>query len=259
MEPHVNWDELPEAVRTVVEKRVGKVVSARTVEDGITCRTALILSTVTDTLFLKGTPVSDRSSVEAQRMEADINAAVARVSPALRWEAVVDEWHLIAFDYVSGRHADLTPQTRDAAIVADTLRRVRSCRPPGGGLVPLLAERYRDTLGPGDYRALDGSSLLHTDTNPHNILIASQCGYLVDWAMPAVGPAWVDAAQTAVRLMGYGWAPRDARAWLSGFPEWEHAGQATKAAFVRVVCDDATARFGSYAEQENACFRALLS
>lgn len=258
MEPHVTWGELPQSVRRLVREREGEVISAKTVEDGITCRTALILSTATETLFLKGTPVSDRSGVEAQRMEADVNAAVARVGPALRWEAVADGWHLIAFNYVSGRHADLTPQTRDAVVVADTLKRVGSCRPPKGGIVPLLVERYRQTLGPGDYRALDGSSLLHTDTNPHNLLIVSQRGYLVDWAMPAIGPAWADAAQMAVRLMGYGWKPQDARTWLSRFPEWERAGQATKGTFVRVVTDDATIRFGTHAEEENARYRALL-
>ncbi|MGV9270151.1 phosphotransferase family protein [Kitasatospora sp. NPDC003701] len=259
MEPHVSWDELPETVRAVVERHSGKVVSAETVAEGITCRTALILSTTTTRLFLKGALVADSDSRQAQRMEADINASVGRVSPAMLWEAVADEWHLIAFDYVHGRHADLTPRSRDAAIVADTLKRARSCHVPVGGLVPSLAERYRQVLRPGDSEALKGSSLLHTDTNPHNLLITSQHGYLVDWAMPAVGPAWVDAAQTAVRLMGYGWEPRDAHAWLSGFPEWEHAPRAGKAAFVRVVCDDATARFGPYAEDENARFRTLLS
>ncbi|MGW7001840.1 aminoglycoside phosphotransferase [Streptomyces sp. NPDC054933] len=258
MEPHVSWNELPETVRMVVEKHVGKVLSARTVSEGITCRTALILSTTTATLFLKGALVAARGSMEAQRTEAEINEAVRKVSPAMRWEAVAGEWHLIAFDYVDGRHADLTPQAPDAAIVADALKRARSCRVPTGGLVPPLAERYRQVLRPGDSEALVGSSLLHTDTNPHNLLIASKRGYLVDWAMPATGPAWVDAAQTAVRLMGYGWEPRDARAWLSSFPEWEHANGAAKAVFVRVVSDDATARFGTYAEEENARFRALL-
>lgn len=258
MEPHVGWDELPSTVRAVVEKNAGRVLSAETVPEGITCRTALILSTASARLFLKGALVSDPGSWEAQRTEAAVNAAVGRVGPAMRWEAVADEWHLIAFDYVDGRHADLTPQSRDAAIVADVLKRARCCRVPAGGVVPSLAERYRQVLRPGDSEALEGSSLLHTDTNPHNLLIASQRGYLVDWAMPAVGPAWVDAAQTAVRLMGYGWEPRDARTWLSGFPEWEDATQANRAAFVRVVTDGATARFGSYAEEENARFRALL-
>ncbi|MFJ1704410.1 phosphotransferase [Kitasatospora sp. NPDC088346] len=259
MEPHVGWDELPYDVKALIEKRIGTVLSAKTVPEGLTCRTALILSTPSETLFLKGALIADRSSLEAQRMEADINEAVGRVSPALRWEAIVDEWHLIAFDFVDGRHADLTPQSRDAAIVADALRRAGSCRAPTGGLVPLLAERYRQVLRPGDSEVLEGSSLLHTDTNPHNLLIASQRGYLVDWAMPAIGPAWVDAAQTAVRLMGYGWEPRDARMWLSGFPEWGHANPAAKSAFVRVVCDDATARFGPYAKEENDRYRALLA
>lgn len=241
----VGWSELPEAVRTLVQSREGEVLSFRTVAEGVTCRTALILSTATETLFLKGAPVADRSSVEAQRTEADVNEAVLEIGPAMRWEAVAGGWHLIAFDYVDGRHADLAPGSPDVGIVADVLRRARSCRVPSGRGVPLLAERYRRVLRVGDAEALAGSSLLHTDTNPHNLLIASRRGCLVDWAMPAVGPAWVDAAQTAVRLMGYGWALREAREWLGGFAEWVGAREGVREVFVRVVTDDATARFGA--------------
>ncbi len=259
MDPHVGWSDLPEGVRRAVELRFGAVVSARTVTEGITCRTALNLVTATETLFLKGVPVADRDGVAAQRTEVRINGNVRTVGPAVRWEGVAGGWHLVVFDHLEGRHADFAPGSADAGVVADVLRRARLCRAPEGEPVPPLIERYGAVLGPGDADVLAGSSLLHTDTNPHNIVITPRGGHLVDWAMPAIGPAWVDAANTAVRLMGFGWEPREALAWLRAFPDWESAAPSARAAFVRVVTDDATARFGQYAVEENARFHSLLT
>ncbi|WP_030394069.1 phosphotransferase family protein [Kitasatospora purpeofusca] len=259
VDQRVGWGELPARTRRAVVQRFGVLSSARTVPEGITCRTALVLTTATKNVFLKGVPVSDRQGVAAQRTEVRVNGAVRAVGPAVVWEAVAGGWHLVAFDHVDGRHADFAPGTADAGVVAELLGRTRQCQVPAGRGVPPLVERYGAVLGPGDAELLAGSALLHTDTNPHNILITARGGRLVDWAMPAVGPAWVDAANTAVRLMGFDWETREALAWLRAFPEWEGAARSARAAFVRVVTDDATARFGRYAAEENARFLALLA
>ncbi|MFJ4095124.1 phosphotransferase [Kitasatospora sp. NPDC089913] len=258
-DPHAGWEELPQQVRRAVEEQFGAVLSTRTVPEGITCRTALVLSTETRTLFLKGVPVSDREGVTAQRTEVQVNGAVRAVGPAVCWEAAAGGWHLVVFDHLDGRHADFAPGTADAGVVADVLERARLCTAPVGVQITPLVERYRAVLGPGDAELLCGSALLHTDTNPHNIVVTVSGGHLVDWAMPAVGPAWVDAAQTAVRLMGFGWQPRDALGWLTAFSAWSQASPLARSVFVRVVTSDATARFGRYADGENTRFRALLA
>ncbi len=258
MEPHIEWGDLPAGVRQAIQSRTGEVISAETVAEGITCRAALILTTSKHHLFVKGVLTDDVPPLDAQLTETAINSAVQRVSPAVRWETIADGWHLIAFDYVNGRHADLSPGSADLRTVAHLLRRAQACRPPAGYRVPDLAARYREFLRPGDAEVLTGTALLHTDTNPHNLLITEQRGYLVDWAMPALGPSWVDPAQTAVRLMDAGCTPAEARAWLSQFPDWERAPWGARERFIEVICRQATAAIGDLASHIHETFRNLL-
>ena len=259
MEPHIDWDGLPAGVRQAVQERTGEVFSAETVAEGITCRTALRLTTRHGRLFLKGVPVTDFGPLDAQVTEIALNSAVQLVSPAVRWETIANGWHLVAFEYVNGRHADLSPESADLRTVAHLLKRAQACRPPDAYRVPPLAARYRQYLRPGDTEALAGTALLHTDTNPHNLLITEQRGYLVDWAMPALGPSWVDPAQTAVRLMSAGCTPAQARAWLSDFPDWERAPRESRERFIEVICRQATADLGNDAWHIHQTFRDLLA
>lgn len=142
IDQRVGWGELPARTRRAVVQRFGVVSSARTVPEGITCRTALVLTTATKTVFLKGVPVSDRQGVAAQRMEVRVNEALRAVGPAVLWEAVAGGWHLVAFDHLDGRHADFAPGATDAGIVAEVLGRARRCQVPAGGGIPRLVERY---------------------------------------------------------------------------------------------------------------------
>lgn len=258
MEPHIEWGDLPAGVRQAIQSRCGEVISAETVAEGSTCRMALILTTSRHHLFVKGVPTDAFPPLDAQLTEVNINRAVQSVSPAVRWETIADDWHLIAFEYVDGRHADLRPGSADLRTVADLLKRAQACRAPGGYRVPPLIARYHSFLSHGDAGALEGAALLHTDTNPHNLLITERRGYLVDWAMPAVGPSWVDPAQTAVRLMDAGCTPVQARAWLSQFPDWERASRDARERFIEVVCRQATAALGEGARHIHKTFRSLL-
>ncbi|WP_434600468.1 phosphotransferase [Streptomyces sp. A5-4] len=127
--------------------------------------------------------------------------------------------------------------------------------------IPQLSTRFAAFLHPGEAVALKGSHLLHTDTNPHNVMIGNYGGdaYLVDWAMPAIGPAWVDPAYLATWLMSYGQPPSDALGWLGGFTSWRQADPKAVETFVNVTCRHWTATIGEKgAEPSNARFRHLL-
>lgn len=263
MAERVRWADLPAVLRRAVEARTGRVVRAAEVAEGLNCSLALTLDTQHgDSVFLKGVRASARAEAAGLRCEQQVNAVVAAldVGPKIQHSFVSAGWHCLAFAYVRGGHADLGPGSRHLAAVAETLRRVPDGRLPRLAL-PHFAERFAAHLRPDEARALAGPHLLHTDTNPHNLLIEAESGraYVVDWAMPARGPAWVDAAYTAVRLLECGHPPRSARQWLAGFDSWRAAEPASVAAFVNAVCRQWVATVGERdAEPSNARFRSLL-
>jgi hypothetical protein len=265
----VEWEALPSGVRRVVEARTGPVVSAQTITSGLNCTAALVLHCRNrGPLFLKGVRTTDEAKVAGLRNEAQVNAAVTGISPALRHSFEVDGWFCLAFAYVPGRHVDLSPGAADLTPVTQVFTRMQGL--DLGDLwrfgrynitAPDLADQFAGHLRPGEAAALKGTHLLHTDTNPHNILVGADGGqaYVVDWAMPAVGPAWVDPAYTAVRMMECDRTPADALRWLSGFASWRDADPAGVETLVNVTCRQWTAIVGERdAEPSNARYRTLL-
>ena len=51
---------------------------------------------------------------------------------------------------------------------------------------------------------LDGDALLHTDFNPLNILLGPARTWIIDWAWPTRGAAFIDAACFLIRAMAAG-------------------------------------------------------
>ncbi|MEV7427016.1 phosphotransferase [Streptomyces sp. NPDC091212] len=255
----VQWAELPADFRSCVEERTGAVISSQTVPQGLSCTVALTLNTVQDGfLFLKGVRDSDTDGTAALRWEQLVSPAVAGIAPDIRHAFHAYGWSCLAFTYVQGRNADLGPGTADLAAVAEALERMGELTPPDIQPPP-LTNRLAGYLRAGEADALAGEHLLHTDTNPHNIMIDSRgTAHVVDWAMPAVGPAWVDPAYTAVRLMEYGQPPATALAWLNGFASWRHAEPKAIEAFVSATSrkwTDTVGERGSLAS--NTRFRHL--
>lgn len=262
MSERVPWEKLPTALRDAIEARTGPIAAAEEVPEGLNCSLALALFPQGRApVFLKGVRTTDTAALAGLRCEERINATVNGVSPAIRHRFAVGEWRCLAFVYVDGRHADLSPGSGDLPAVALTLRRMHDLPAPTCPL-PQLADRFTAYLLPGEAEALKGSNLLHTDTNPHNIMIDDHSGnaYIVDWAMPAIGPAWIDAAYTAVRLMECGQSPAAALAWLHGFTPWRYADPRAVEIFVNATCRHWTATVGEHAAKpSNDRFRHLLS
>ncbi|OON76011.1 phosphotransferase family protein [Streptomyces tsukubensis] len=256
----VEWDRLPGGVREAVQERVGRVAASEVHQQGLNCSVALTLHAAAGRTFMKGVRAEDTDGAEALAREELVNPFVCAVGPAA-WHAVhTDGWSLLLFDHVDGRNADLAPGSADLGPVADALRRMS--RIAGASLqgVERLVDRLGQFLTDEEAARLDGDHLLHTDTNPHNLMIdGAGRAHVVDWAMPALGPVWVDAACTAVRLMEDGHSPKTALAWLNAIESWQRAAPAAVAAFVAGTCRHWTARVGEKgALPSNTRFQYLL-
>lgn len=264
MTRHVRWAELPASLRTLIEAGTGAVTRTEEVAEGLNCSLALVLHTDGGPLFLKGVRDDAGSLVERAQLacEQQVNPLVSGLGlcPEIRHACSGAGWHCLAFAYIPGAHPDLAPGSPDVAAVAAALRRLQHTQAPPLA-VPPLTERFADHLQPGEAALLTGPYLLHTDTNPHNFLVGDDgTAHVIDWAMPACGPAWVDAAYTAVRLMECGHTGEQARAWLAGFVSWRDAEPKAVETFVDVVCRQWIAAVGAHdARPSNTRFRALLA
>jgi len=76
--------------------------------------------------------------------------------------------------------------------------------------VKLAEKRWGGYVDTDHERALlRGEALLHTDYNPANVLITGSMAYLIDWAWPTRGAAWIDPACLVVRLIAAGNTPAE--------------------------------------------------
>lgn len=257
--PRITWEQLPQRTRRAVADRVGTVEVVRPVADGLTCRMAAVLATPEGRVFVKGVPLDDARGCAAQRMEATVNRTVSKVGvgPELRWHVTAGGWDLLGFDHIEGHHADLSATSADLAAVADVLDAGQELRAPEGR-VPSFADRFVDVLDDDELALLQGEVLLHTDTNPHNLLVTTDRAQVVDWAMPAAGPAWVDVAYAAVRLMEADCTAVEALEWAGRFESWKAADPRAVGAFVAGTCRSWARRVGDRdARSSNARFAAL--
>ena len=253
----IDWFGLPLAARRAVEAHTGPVLDVEPVPDGLTCSMAAVLTTGDGRLFVKGVPLDDEHGVAAQFVEAAVNPAVRTVGPRLIAHVQTDGWDLLVFEHVPGRHADLSAGSRDLPPVVEVLDMTSGIVAPVW--VPFLTDRYAPYLDAGEVALLDGMILLHTDTNPHNLIVHDGQAWMVDWAMVAAGPAWVDTAFTAVRLMEAGCTPAQALGWAAGCRAWRRADPAAVQALVTGVCREWEHRVGAQAARSsNTRYRALL-
>jgi hypothetical protein len=228
--PRITWGELPAAARTAVTARTGRILAATNAADGLNSGIAARLDTSNGSVFVKGIPI-DHPQIRTQQREADINPYLPDTCPRLLWRITTAGWDLLGFEHLNGRTADFMPGSPDLPRVVSAL--VGLSRTPCPG-IPLkrVDQRWAPYVEPSALPLLDGNNLLHTDMAPHNILIDSDdTAHLIDWAWPTRGPAWVDAAVWAIRLIDSGHTPIQAEEWAAQLPAWHTAPAAAVTAF----------------------------
>ncbi|SBW24664.1 aminoglycoside phosphotransferase [Candidatus Protofrankia californiensis] len=226
--PRIHWDDLPQAVRSVVQEYAGPVLKAETASGGANSGIAATLHTSTQKIFIKGIP-NDHRKVCTQRREMEINPYILPVAPRVLWQVETDGWNVLGFEHVDGRHADFSPGSPDLPKIADLVRRLGRIPCPN---LPLqsVKQRWVDYADESALEFLTGDALLHTDFAPHNVLVNGRA-YLIDWAWPTRGPAWFDVAVLLVRLVDAAHTPAEAAAWAQQFPAWQHASDEAIDAF----------------------------
>jgi len=124
-----------------------------------------------------------------------INPHVRSVAPQLLWHERTAGWDLLAFEYINGsRHADYRPSSPDLPRVIGTTYRLAAISCPD---LPVKLARRRLAAyvhREANLDLLDRDALLHTDFNPLNILLALYRVWIIDWARPTRGVAFIDAA-----------------------------------------------------------------
>ena len=205
-------------------------------------------------LFAKGIPAGHPLAGK-YRTEAGTARLLPPVTPAprLRWDGPIAAWVVLVFDDINGRHADLSPGSPDISPVVTAVATLESvltpCPVPSApsavadlaGLVhgwrelaaaeqdapDGWARRHLDDLAAAETQwlaAADGKTLVHGDINASNLLITgTREVFLIDWAQPACGAAWLDIADLVPHLILAGHTPARAEQALAGVPAWRHA------------------------------------
>jgi len=227
---HTDWDDLDAPVREAIQRRTGTVHGARTATAGLNSQLALILDSAPGPVFVKGLPVS-HPGVVRQHREAMINSHITSVATRLRWQAEEAGWNLLAFDYIpDARHADYRPGSGDPAKVVAAMNRLRQIPCPD---LPVkhATQRWAAYLDDRACAWLDGDALLHTDFNPLNVRIAPQATWIVDWAWPTRGAAFIEPACFLLRLMASGHTAASAERWAARCAGWDQAPPPAISAF----------------------------
>jgi hypothetical protein len=191
--PTQRLTELPDPVMRLVEEVSGPVVDVQTVKAGRNSAIAARVQTSDHTLFVKGLPLN-HPWVWTQKREADISPYVRGIAPELHWHLEEDGWSLLGFEYVEGGHADFTPGSPDLPGVMATMARLAAVPAPEVELktMPHRLRTYVDD--PADLSWFAGNSLLHTEWNPHNVVMTGSGALFVDWGWASTGAAWIDPA-----------------------------------------------------------------
>ncbi|MFM9444434.1 hypothetical protein [Streptomyces acidiscabies] len=224
-------DLLEAAIRPLVREYTGPVAAIQRTVHGDNSDLTAIVDCEKGPFFIKA--VRDRPGGRRDSLlrERRIGAALAGISPPLRWSVEADGWLVLGFEAVGGRSADFAPGSPDLPRVVETIERI------GRVPLPVFAQDWHETRW--DRFASDGSeaelfrgdALLHTDINPHNLLVAGPRMWAVDWAWPTRGAAFIDPALLVVQLIAAGHPPEDAERWASRIPAWHTADRHAVTAF----------------------------
>lgn len=220
-------------VLALVRGQAGEVASFRRTEYGFSSDLTGLAECEKGSFFVKAMRNRVGGRRDSLMRERDVNPYVGEVAPRLLWCAEDGAWTVLGFEAVDGRPADITPGSPDLPAVVGLVASL------GSLALPDVARSWRETRW--DVYAADaaeaelfrGDALLHTDVNADNVLIGTQRSWLVDWAWPTRGAAFIDPANLVLQLIAAGHTAESAEHWASRCPAWAEADPRAVDAFAR--------------------------
>jgi hypothetical protein len=194
---------VPDEVHAAISEQVGPILDMDSVRSGWNSEIAIRVRTANGTVFVKGLR-TDHRRVWTQQREAEIGPYVQAIAPQVLWHVEATGWSLIGFEHIDGRHADFAPTSADLPLVVDALEHLGTIPSPE---LPIRVAEQRWSAYVDDPSMLDhlrGDTLLHTDFNNQNVLIANGRARFVDWAWATRGAAWIDPALWIIWLIAAG-------------------------------------------------------
>jgi len=230
----LHWDQLPEAIRHVLEARLGSVVTESVTQPGGFSPGVAARLRLADgrRVFIKA--ISSRPNPDSpamHRREARIAAALpASVpTPRLLWSYDDGDWVAMVFEDVDG-WTPVTPwRPEELSRVLDALTQLVKSLTPSPIAVETIAERLHEPLQgwrtlqaaartEGDdlsrvpdwarrnlerlaqvesewETASEGATLLHFDLRADNILLTPDRVLVVDWPHASLGAGWMELLQ----------------------------------------------------------------
>jgi hypothetical protein len=200
----IAWGGLPDSVKDAIAARTGPVIAARTAAAGQNSPLAAIITTRDGMVFAKGMPSGHRGVV-SQARETAVAPLVRDISPALLWHFDEGGWNVLGYQYVAGRPADYRPGSPDLDALVALMMTLSEIQVTVPGPFKRAEDRWRAYLDDPDAADfLSGTTLTHSDWTPGNVLVSAHRAWLVDWAWPTLGAAWIDPACWVLRLMADG-------------------------------------------------------
>jgi hypothetical protein len=219
----IAWEDLADDLKAAIEQRTGPILSAQTMTAGNNSPVAATVTTAEGKTFVKGLPADDRRSASQLRAAA-VAPLVKDISPVLYWQFEEAGWIVLGYEHVNGRHADYRPGSSDLDALLPVLKALGEIDVPDPAPFKSAEDRLKDYIpDPETLAIFKGSTLQHTDWVPYNVLISPERPYLIDWAWPTLGAAWMDPAYWLLRLMASGHSAQEAESYAIQIPAYAEA------------------------------------
>lgn len=203
----------------LITPHTGVISAVRHAERGYSSDITAILDCAAGPVFVKAIHEPSPHASSLAR-EAQINPHVRSVSPALRWQLRQSNWFVLAFDVVTGRHADFAPGSPDLPAVANAVNALGSIS------CPVIARDWPETRWnrfSDEASRFAGNTLLYTDINPDNFLITPNGVAVVDWSWPTRGAGFIDPACLVIQHIAAGHTAPEAEGWARHCAAWKSA------------------------------------